>query len=960
MSSLFGKPLSKNGIREKMDSETRSRFEKNRELLQKKEPEKTHRLGQTDLSKSRFTTIPSVNGDPCLIGFRKGGQLIGLDDPVNPVDSHIAWFQRFQDSHLTHAILLGFGAGHIHRELADLNPKVKKLAVIEPHIDQLAVACATYDLSGMIENPRVSVWTPEDGYYAALWTQEWMEGFDPKEGDQVGFFLNPYFLRSAPEFLADYFNWLHIKEDRFSGIKSVLDSKFPHSPGMREDWEWGITLTGVKALAGVFKGLTGVIVGGANLSEVECEYLRRGNPENRVVLSRGNVSPELNELVDGFVLGVGDSFHGEILPNQQIFAEAAAACSNPLPPDTVIFRTESPPQRDQIYPKVSTLGMLKNKGTLIRQVHSAGTLIDLVHRLGCSDILLLGLHPERPEDPLDFEGVGLAEQMRQSKRRFYTFSKQTSEWLLEPTLITPDDMPDSGKRREVSLAEAVETIRKKPPSLPAPKFPIDRALKLNGEELVTQGGVLKKPSEGNLLEILFRENLEVLTKARPDIASLIEDRIANPSPEEAYQIGIGAEGFPHLAIVKDQKRIGLSPLTSNPWKDVVEAQSWNCLFTECANMVIGLGLGFHLESILERTSGRLMIWEPSVDRLMAAMHVRNLAGLFTHDRLDWVVGKSAYEAAGEFVDTRTQQMYYQPVNWEPFVEPGMRLAYEDHKKEFLNHFYPRIYEIRGMRKEAISSARNWAIHFLRNAPRKAEAASLRQIRGRFKGVPAIVVSAGPSLDENVHLLNEVKDRALIFVVDTSFRVVADRDIDRHFVVSVDQKEATLLHFANRTPRDTDILIATSGAPPLVWDLFKGPSFFGEFETGSGEKSKILSWLSDSLRLEEEYLFRGNSVAITTIGAAHILGCDPIVLIGQDLSIMPDRTHAEGTIYPVRPGLAETGKKIMVPAIGGGEVQTTQMFRNIQNNLEYTLHKHQLNVINSTARGASIRGTREEP
>ncbi|MCA9430433.1 MAG: hypothetical protein KC940_07995, partial [Candidatus Omnitrophica bacterium] len=62
MSSLFGKPLSKNGIREKMDSETRSRFEKNRELLQKKEPEKTHRLGQTDLSKSRFTTIPSVNG----------------------------------------------------------------------------------------------------------------------------------------------------------------------------------------------------------------------------------------------------------------------------------------------------------------------------------------------------------------------------------------------------------------------------------------------------------------------------------------------------------------------------------------------------------------------------------------------------------------------------------------------------------------------------------------------------------------------------------------------------------------------------------------------------------------------------------------------------------------------------------------------------------------------------------
>lgn len=963
MSLPIGRPLSQSGERVDLSGPAAQLFQSNRDLLLDRFPDRCGRLLQVDFQSSRFTTVPSQNGAPTLIGFRRGGQLICLDDPADPEGMQQKWFDHFSFTEISHAILLGFGAGHIRDRLGGDLPRLQRLAVMEPHADLLAVACATYDLSAAVANPKVSFAAPEDGHQAALWIEEWLaEDFDPKRGDQVGFLLSPFFLRSAPEFLVDFMTWLQIKDDKFQAVRAVLEAKFPTSPGFREDWEWGLSLVGVRSLRNLSEGLLGAAVVGPDLDPLEEAFLKDGDPEARLVLSTGALGGDLAKLADGLVLSAEHTSRIDLQPHQQIFADIDLASRNPLPGNTVIFRTEVPPKRDQILARLTTPGLLKNKGTLVKQIHPAGLPIDLGRLLGCREILLLGVHPtlEKRDGP-DLEAIGLREQMRQSGCRFHTLSKRTAEWLPEVRLASSlEDLPSSASRKKMTLPEAVDVVRKKPPSLPAPRFPIDRSLAVSREQVATQAGMLKKPSEGNLLEILFQENLKALRRLQPAVAAMVEARIANPSPEEAYQLGLGPEGFPHLAIVRENERIAVSPLSGNPWKDVVESESWNCLFSECANLVVGLGLGFHIEAILERTSGRLMVWEPVIDRFMAAMHVRNLEPLLASDRIDWSVGKTPLEAAGQFVDMRTQQMYYHPVNWEPFIEPGVRRAYASFAREFLNHFRPRIYEIRSMRNEAVSSAKKWAIHFLRNTPRKAEAASLKLLRGRFKGVPAVIVSAGPSLDETAHLLNEVRDRALIFVVDTSFRVVSDRGIDRHFVVSVDQKDATLLHFADRTPRETDILIATSGAPPLVWDLFPGPRFFGEFETGSGEKSKILSWIAESLGFDEEYLFRGNSVAISSIGAAHLLGCEPIILLGQDLAILPDRTHAEGTIYPIRQGLSESAGILTVPAVGGGTVPTTQWLKNIQNNLEYTLMKHRLNVINATARGARIRGTTEIP
>lgn len=59
------------------------------------------------------------------------------------------------------------------------------------------------------------------------------------------------------------------------------------------------------------------------------------------------------------------------------------------------------------------------------------------------------------------------------------------------------------------------------------------------------------------------------------------------------------------------------------------------------------------------------------------------------------------------------------------------------------------------------------------------------LHSRFKGIPAIICGAGPSLAKNIHLLPEFKDKALIIAGGTAVGVLNGNGIDPHFTIGVD-------------------------------------------------------------------------------------------------------------------------------------------------------------------------------
>ncbi len=113
-------------------------------------------------------------------------------------------------------------------------------------------------------------------------------------------------------------------------------------------------------------------------------------------------------------------------------------------------------------------------------------------------------------------------------------------------------------------------------------------------------------------------------------------------------------------------------------------------------------------------------------------------------------------------------------------------------------------------------ARSWFVHTVANTRTvswAAQADRVRSVTKRFAGRRAVVLAAGPTLDD--WLGARMGDCGPIAVVDTAYPAVRARGIKPEVVVSIDPQGWTCMHLAEGVPRHTT-LAADLGVSPLVF------------------------------------------------------------------------------------------------------------------------------------------------
>jgi hypothetical protein len=158
----------------------------------------------------------------------------------------------------------------------------------------------------------------------------------------------------------------------------------------------------------------------------------------------------------------------------------------------------------------------------------------------------------------------------------------------------------------------------------------------------------------------------------------------------------------------------------------------------------------------------------------------------------------------------------------------------------------------------------------------------------FEKKPAIIVSAGPSLRKNKHLLTAAQGKAVIIAVQTTLQPLLEIGVRPQFVTSLDYHDICT-RFFEKLPKDlTTELIAEPKASNAVFDLNPGPlSLLGnEFADG----------LISEMKLDQARLSSGATVAHLAFYLAEHMGCDPIIFIGQDLGFSDGLCYAPGTSY----------------------------------------------------------------
>jgi hypothetical protein len=184
----------------------------------------------------------------------------------------------------------------------------------------------------------------------------------------------------------------------------------------------------------------------------------------------------------------------------------------------------------------------------------------------------------------------------------------------------------------------------------------------------------------------------------------------------------------------------------------------------------------------------------------------------------------------------------------------------------------------------------YLLQTLTNVPFIAGEGDTRSLEGAFAGVPAVVVGAGPSLDENVTALAELQDRALIVAADTALGPLTSRGVRPHIVVGVDSSALNARHLAAAAGADDVWLAAEGSLHPSALRLFEGRTF--TFRVADHDP---WPWLA-AVGIRRGELRAWGSVLTSAFDLARRMACNPVIFAGADLAYTRMRPYCRGTIY----------------------------------------------------------------
>jgi len=182
----------------------------------------------------------------------------------------------------------------------------------------------------------------------------------------------------------------------------------------------------------------------------------------------------------------------------------------------------------------------------------------------------------------------------------------------------------------------------------------------------------------------------------------------------------------------------------------------------------------------------------------------------------------------------------------------------------------------------------WLSNMCKNLRRCTESESINRYKDTGSALPFCIIAAGPTLDDVLPLLPELKKRAVLVCVDTALRSCLRAGIEPHFIAAVDPQYWNARHLSGLESPNS-VLITESAVYPSVLrftcrKIVLCSSMFplGRYiERFTGKREQLAS---------------GGSVASTAWDFARFCGATTVYTAGLDLSYPENKTRAKGSTF----------------------------------------------------------------
>ncbi|MGE5612521.1 MAG: motility associated factor glycosyltransferase family protein [Bacillota bacterium] len=381
---------------------------------------------------------------------------------------------------------------------------------------------------------------------------------------------------------------------------------------------------------------------------------------------------------------------------------------------------------------------------------------------------------------------------------------------------------------------------------------------------------------------LLLANLAALWAADPGLAAALEPILAT----EPYPVELSKAGLPTIALPDASGRRIYLHSRYQPVDEAKRLADTVDFDEKTAFCVHGFGLGYHVEQVFDKASGEavIIVFEPDLRLLYTAFTHRDFSQLIQTGRLIFLTQSDRATfllRLGTLPALISIGLAY--VNHAPSkqLHPEFHRQMEVAMGEFLAYCQTSLNTL-------VLNGRRTSENIARNLAWYVVAPGISALKNCHAGQPAIIVSAGPSLRKNKHLLKEARGKAVLIAVQTTLQPLLDMGIEPQYTTSLDYHDISARFFEKVPANLRTELVAEPKATSRVLELYPGPMRI----LGNGFADQLLQ----EMKLEKDRLRAGATVAHLAFYLAEYMGCDPIIFVGQDLGFGDGLSYLPGTSH----------------------------------------------------------------
>ena len=367
------------------------------------------------------------------------------------------------------------------------------------------------------------------------------------------------------------------------------------------------------------------------------------------------------------------------------------------------------------------------------------------------------------------------------------------------------------------------------------------------------------------------------------------------------------------------------------------------------NIHFGFGLGYFFEAqknrknVQDLNSCEILIFEPDIKLLRTALLNVSFRKLFQGTRSRIFCDKKKFLQTleleyGHFTSYEILAIPYHasrfPQILNAIVEKLKSLALQ---KSFFQRSDRRMASV-------------FAASTLRSFKYWSNAYAFDPLYLAFKDKPAVILSPGPSLEKNLCELIPYRENVVIFAVSRVAAILEAYGIQPDFLVHIEAQDFFRL-IEGRTNLSNSVFLLQEQVEKKYYQYPCRCTI-----TYHNACNQMASFLNNTFpSLKKMSIPTGGSVAQNAFSSAVFMGCNPVILMGQDLAL------SEGRMYSHRDeGIAQHLRSMQIKGFFGNQVTTIDNYEKfrlwfVDAAEAYQDHFKGIRFINATEGGACIEG-----